>query len=257
MDIKPRIGVCLNHKDPDQSASLKLLAETLRLECFSGDPTAFDFILGITGDRLELTDVGETESKSLFVDFLAGPSYYRFVKDRRINQPLARAAGVKPGYRPRILDATAGFGEDGFVLASLGCNVTLIERAPVIWALLNDGLRRAKKSEALGRLAEKNMLLIRTDSIDYIKCTRPPFETIFLDPIFPPRTGSALNKKKMRVLKKLVGNDPDASELLDAALAHTGKRVCVKRPTRADPLGSREPSFSITARSSRYDVYLA
>ena len=256
MDIKPRIGFCLDHGDPAQSAYLKLLAELLELEDVTGKPASYSFTLGYRNDRLELTQVDETELTSLFVDFLSGPSYYRFKNDRRISQPLAKAVGIKAGYRPDILDCTAGFGEDGFVLAALGCKVTLIERAPVVWALLDDGIRRAAKSNALGQIAKEYMLLVRADSLDYIKRTGQTFDTIYLDPIFPPRSGSALNKKKMRLLKALVGTDPDASQLLDTALAHAGKRVSVKRPIKADPLGGREPSFSVSAKSSRYDVYL-
>ena len=42
-----------------------------------------------------------------------------------------------------MLDATAGLGRDAFVLASLGCQVTLIERVPAVAALLENGIERA------------------------------------------------------------------------------------------------------------------
>jgi hypothetical protein len=43
---------------------------------------------------------------------------------------------------PTVLDATAGFGRDAAVLASFGCRVTMVEKNPVVWALLKDGLER-------------------------------------------------------------------------------------------------------------------
>lgn len=256
MDIKPRIGVCLDHADSVQSPFLRKLADTLALECFTGTPAEYCFSLNFVEDRLGLFNVRDPESKPLFVDFLSGPCYYRFVNDRRINQPLAKAVGIKAGYRPRVLDATAGFGEDAFVLASLGCSVTMIERSPVVWALLDDGLRRAARNKTVGRVIKNKLELIRGDSLEYIKRVGPVFETMYLDPIFPSRSGSALNKKRMRLLKELVGNDPDAAQLLNEALVHAGKRVSVKRPLKAEPLAGLDPAFSISAKSSRYDVYL-
>lgn len=55
---------------------------------------------------------------------------------------IAKAVGIQQGVRPRVLDATAGLGKDAFVLASLGCEMSLIERQPLIGALLEDGLAR-------------------------------------------------------------------------------------------------------------------
>jgi 16S rRNA (guanine1516-N2)-methyltransferase len=60
----------------------------------------------------------------------------------------------------------------------------------------------------------------------------------------------------MRILRDVVGDDPDSSELLTAALKRANKRVAVKRPARAGSLDDREPSFVIKAKSSRYDIYL-
>lgn len=256
MDIKPRIGVCLDHADPVQSACLDQLAKTAKLERFIGAPKDLTFSLGFSGDRLELKHLCEAESSPLFVDFLSGPAHYRFIHDRRINQPLAKAAGLKAGYRPRVLDATAGFGEDGFVLASLGCKVTMVERSPIVWALLDDGIRRAAKDEALGPIIHRNLALRRGNSLEYLENQTADFDTVYLDPMYPARSGTALNKKKMRVLKELVGDDPDAAQMLKTALKHAVKRVSVKRPKKAAPLGSLKPSFSISAKSSRYDIYL-
>ncbi len=58
--------------------------------------------------------------KVLFVDFVNGKNGYRLAHNCTIRQPLARAVGIKPGIRPTVIDATAGLGGDGFVLASLG-----------------------------------------------------------------------------------------------------------------------------------------
>ena len=41
---------------------------------------------------------------------------------------IARAIGLNSPTAPHVLDATAGLGGDAFVLASLGCPVTMVER---------------------------------------------------------------------------------------------------------------------------------
>ena len=43
---------------------------------------------------------------------------------------LGRAVGLKADRKPLIWDATGGLGRDAFVLADLGCEVTLCERMP-------------------------------------------------------------------------------------------------------------------------------
>jgi 16S rRNA (guanine1516-N2)-methyltransferase len=63
------------------------------------------------------------------------------------------------------LDATGGLGRDGFVLAWHGCRVTLVERHPVIAALLADGLRRASQDEKIGPLIRERIRLVIGDSL--------------------------------------------------------------------------------------------
>ena len=67
--------------------------------------------------------------------------------------------GIQPGIRPRVLDATAGLGRDAFVLATLGCEVSLIERQPLIAALLDDGLSRAAADADVAAIAARMRLL--------------------------------------------------------------------------------------------------
>ena len=62
-------------------------------------------------------------------------------------QMIAKAVGIKGGIKPQILDATAGLGKDAFVLATLGCEMTLLERSPIIHQLLQDGIERASESD--------------------------------------------------------------------------------------------------------------
>ena len=80
-----------------------------------------------------------------------------------------------------------------------------------------------------------------------------PPDVVYLDPMFP--TGrKAAERKPLRVLRRLVGDDADAGELLAAALRVAKRRVVVKRPLRADPLGAK-PTATHRGKAARYDVY--
>lgn len=172
---------------------------------------------------------------------------------RSLRQPLARAVGITKGdpYRPNIIDATGGYGEDAWLLASLGCAVTAIERHPVVVALLADGLARAAETEP--DIASRVKLV--TGDARELMATLEPADVVYLDPMFPPRRGSALEAKRMRLLRRLVGDDADASELFGVACHCAGRRVVVKRPLHADALVDVPCATSHRGRGVRYDVY--
>ncbi|MDS7595062.1 class I SAM-dependent methyltransferase [Agrobacterium tumefaciens] len=189
------------------------------------------------------------------VDFVGGAVGHRFRSGEGRGQALAKAAGFTKGRTPKIVDATAGLGRDAFLLASLGAEVTLIERSPGMHAHLADGIRRAL--EAGGAYAETaaRMTLLQGDSKELLKELSP--EVVIVDPMHPPRHNSALVKKEMRVLRELVGADPDQVQLMEAALASAQKRVVLKWPLRADPMpGIRKPSHQILGKNTRYDVFM-
>lgn len=255
MDIKPQIAVLNDSEAAETTLELIDLARRLNLPLIDAPDPNFSHVLAFRESRLELHSLHAKRSP-LSVDFLSGPPHYRFYHDRRISQPLAKAVGIKRGYRPTVLDATAGFGEDGFALASLGCSVTMIERSPVIWALLADAVARTKANPAIGAVFNRYVTLKLADAIDYISSCTDIYDTVFLDPMYPSTPKSSLNKQRMRTLRELVGDDCDGPNLLTAALQGARKRVAVKRPARAGTLDDRKPSFTITGKSSRYDIYL-
>ncbi len=172
---------------------------------------------------------------------------------RRKNQPLARALGRREGSSPlRVLDATAGLGQDSFLIAALGHEVFAVERSPVVAALLREGLAQAAATspEIVARIS-----LLETDARELTqKSVTPLWDVVYLDPMFPPRGKSAREKKAMRILRRIVGEDLDAAELFAMACTMATKRVVVKRPTHAPPLAPH-PVTAHAAKGIRYDVY--
>lgn len=216
---------------------------------------AAEFALQLGAAGLQLQELGADAAGPVRVDFLDGAVAHRRLHGGGSGQMIAKAVGIQPGIRPTILDATAGLGRDAFLLAQLGCPVTLIERHPLIVALLVDGMARARPDPEVGPIIER-MQLLSGDAIELIRAwAKEPPQVIYLDPMFPHREKSSLVKKEMRVFRPLVGSDDDAAQLLQAALALASHRVVVKRPRKAPSVEGQAPGYALEGKSSRYDIY--
>lgn len=214
-----------------------------------------EFALQLGDEGLQLVDLGPGAPGPVRVDFVEGAAAHRRQFGGGSGQMIAKAVGVQPGVRPRLLDATAGLGRDAFVLASLGCEVALIERQPLVAALLEDGLERAARDPEVAPIVAQ-MRLLTGNAVELMGAwqNEPP-QVIYLDPMFPHRDKSALVKKEMRLFRPLVGDDLDAPALLEAALALASHRVVVKRPRKAPCIDGPKPSYQLEGKSSRYDIY--
>lgn len=240
----------------DRAASL---AKKLALPLVQYESEAYGCLLVCTAEDLRLCFTGKGHPGPLMVNFSSPAMQYRLKQGGGRRQALARAVGLKKGWQPTVIDATAGLGKDALILASLGCYVHMLEKAPVLAALLEDALQRAARSAAMAEIILQRLRLTRADSLDFLRNlgeeTYP--DVIFLDPMFPERTKSSLVKKEMRALRSLTGADENGPELLAISLRRARNRVVVKRPRLALPLLKRpEPSHRITGKSSRFDVYL-
>ncbi|MCG2579336.1 MAG: class I SAM-dependent methyltransferase [Marinobacter sp.] len=192
-------------------------------------------------------------------EFVSGKAGYRREHGGGTGQLVAKAIGLQKTRVPlHVVDATAGLGQDAFVLAGLGCRVTLFERNPVIHALLADGLARAALNTDCAPIVAR-MTLKAGSSRVWLESRgdneEDAVDIVYLDPMFPHRDKSALVKKEMQVFRTVVGDDDDAGELLAAALRVATYRVVVKRPRKAPPIDGHEPATRIEGKSSRYDIY--
>lgn len=270
---RARVAICPDpHADPVSMKSAVRLAGDLNLPLLEKPKDdEVDILLVVTPYRLELRVVGNTELRGgraiavdlTRLDIASGPG-------RSLKQPLFKAVGIgrRRGPPPTIMDATAGFGEDAWLLASMGCQVLAVERHCVIAAMLHDTVRRAgvAQPETMARLHllhNNSLLLLKSTSSHNVtadghlpaECAGflPP-EVIYLDPMFPPGR-KRVERKPLRVLRWLVGQDEDASQLLKLALNVARRRVVVKRPIKAMPLGCWKPTAIHKGKALRYDVY--
>lgn len=194
-------------------------------------------------------------SGKLICDFTGGAAGHRFRFGGGRGQSLPKAVGMKVGHTLTIVDATAGLGGDAFLLASLGAEVTLIERSVEMHKISQEGMKRAQ--DAGGDVAEVigRMTLLLGDAKDLLPSLCP--DVVLVDPMHPPRKKSALVKIEMRLIRKIVGEDPDVIDLMKVALQMAQKRVVLKWPRRADAMDGIPPcSHQIIGKTTRYDVFM-
>lgn len=200
-------------------------------------------------DAIELEVAGF--GRPLRVDFTSPRLAYRLRSGGR--EQLLHACGVPRIAGVSLVDGTGGFGIDAFVLAHAGARVTVLERHPLVFALLRDAHLRATREPKLAEAAAR-MQLVHADAVEWLAVEQRA-DVVYLDPMFPPRRKSALVKRPMQMLEAMV-DDETAERLLSAAIGSAGRRVVLKRPLRGAvvPL-ARDASFSLQGRSVRFDVY--
>ncbi|MBA2709276.1 MAG: class I SAM-dependent methyltransferase [Tatlockia sp.] len=199
----------------------------------------------VTTDKLLLK---MAHFSALYSDF--DSKTWQVRRDAGKKQGLVRAC--KPAKGLRIIDATAGWGRDAAVLASFGAEVLMLERQPILAALLNDGLMRQNEQ------SKKNLKLTlkQVDSKDYLQSLTPNDfpDVIYIDPMHPTRQKAALVKKDMQALQQLFGTDEDAHLLIELARKRALKRIVVKWPQHLSPI--LKPDLSIEGKVIRFDIWL-
>lgn len=219
--------------------------------------------LQFVDSRLQLFPVDGQQSGPIAVDFVAGATAHRL---RGAGELIVKAVKGRSKGLLRVLDATAGLGRDSAVLAGFGFSVTLLEREPIVAALLADGLARAAQSDdARLNAIVSAMQLHCVDASTYLNALAAADcpDVIYLDPMFPPSDKSALVKKEMRLFQQLFHGAEANSVMEDyTALLHSARtcaklRVVVKRPRKAEVLAGQSPDYSLEGKAVRFDIYIS
>jgi 16S rRNA (guanine1516-N2)-methyltransferase len=188
--------------------------------------------------------------QELRVDFVSGAVAHRLRFGGGRGQALAKAMGLRAGKTP-----TAGLGRDSFLLASLGAQVTMIERSDQMHALLVKGMDEAVQAGGDFANIIGRMTLVKGDAKDVLPTLLA--DAILIDPMHPPRKNSALVKRELRQVREIVGTDEDAADLVRVALQTARNRVVLKWPAKADAIeGIQACSHQILGKSTRYDVFM-
>lgn len=153
------------------------------------------------------------------------------------------------------IDATAGLGQDSFLLAAAGFSVHMYEQDPIIAALLRDALQQANHNPNLFPITQRMHLYEKNSILALQTITETP-DVIYLDPMFPARTKSAAVKKKFQLLHELEQPCENEEVLLQAAEALHPRKIVVKRMLKGPYLAQKKPSYSLKGKSIRYDCYV-
>ena len=221
---------------------IESVAEKYRFQIFSDTcPVQCRFTLEFDEDILKLNEPGKIRYRSLYV---RSNNIRRTSRRTLLGQAIGRKA-------KSVVDATAGLGGDSVLLARMGYTVFAVERNPVVSALLEDGISRIS--------VISDWMSIRHgygDARSILADMNEMPDVIYLDPMYPDgRKQSVKVARPLRILRELVGNDADADELLTVCLDSALKRVVVKRPHFAEPLGREGLTGSVSGKLVRYDIY--
>ncbi|WP_130832496.1 16S rRNA (guanine(1516)-N(2))-methyltransferase RsmJ [[Erwinia] mediterraneensis] len=245
------MNICLLDESGAGNGALSLLADRWQLQHDENATMA----LVMTPDHLELRKRDEPKLGGIYVDFVSGAMAHRRRFGGGRGEAVAKAVGIKGDYLPDVVDATAGLGRDAFVLAAIGCRVRMLERHPVVAALLEDGLQRGYQDAEIGGWLRERLTLLHVSSLTALSEITPRPDVVYLDPMYPHRQKSAMVKKEMRVFQSLVGADEDADALLEPARRLAKKRIVVKRPDYAPPLAAVATQSAVVTKNHRFDIY--
>lgn len=178
------------------------------------------------------------------IDFASADYQQNFAQRTRFNDPLARAIGLHKKADLRVLDMTAGLGKDALWLSRCGARVMMMERHPVLAFLLQQAI------DAI----HANMQVITMDAAEYLSSLQPDqFDVAYYDPMFAPRTKTALVKKDMQILHALHGDEEPQPTLIPLAKSVIPK-VVVKRG-KNDPILCEGVHHQLVTKVTRFDIY--
>lgn len=172
--------------------------------------------------------------------------------------PFIRSIAVAdlPSAETHVVDATGGLGVDGFMIASAGFKVTILEKNPLVYTLLADAYQRASQVPHLKETMSR-ITLEHTDAFDWFAAhatseTSP--DVVYLDPMYPIESKmKALPKKGMALARALVGKLDRADDLVRQALTCAKKKVILKRPYYSDE--STGTACVFRSRSLRFEQF--
>ena len=210
-----------------------------------------EFRLVEIAGRLALQALHRPNLNSLFIDLDSEEKKYRLKTSSR-SDPLIKALG-KSG--KNVFDATFGLGNDALTMLRHGYAVEASERSPMLVALWEDAIKHLSVNAKLRKIILENLKLFQQDAKTYLKNIKSIPDIIYLDPMYPKKKKSSLQRKEMLLLRELVGEDKDSHELFQLAKTRAKDRVVVKRPLPA-PAVAEDVSYTVKANTVRFDVYL-
>lgn len=168
----------------------------------------------------------------------------RIIKAGKNSELLLKAAKLNHGMQ--VIDATAGFGHDGLLLASTGASVILLEKNPLLFLILALEKQKMQKNKNWQKLMSR-IQLNYGDSINLL-ANKNTVDLIYLDPMFPKDSYKSAVNKNMQFLHHLIAppNNDDEVNLFDLAIKKCN-RLIIKTPHFC-PLFGEQSANTIMAK---------
>ena len=199
--------------------------------------------INLNKESIELINANYKTAVSISVDFL----------NEAINNKIKlRLSGKKdifsklfPIKNSTLLDCTAGYGRDSYILRSMGFNVTMIENSPIISLLLNDALKKLKLSD---------FIMYHGNSYDYLSHSEKYYDYIYIDFMFDKLKKNSLSSKNDETLKLVSFRENNKNELIKLAIKKSNIRVVVKEPKHSLS-NILKPEYTIKTKLLKFNIY--
>ncbi len=200
------------------------------------------YCLTLQQDKLSIFH--KTDKHYINVDFASKHLSYRSQAHLQA-ELIVKAVLGKKKQALKILDCTAGFGKDAYILSLTGSSIIAFESHALMFLLLKDGLQRAKIDTI--NLQNKNALKAIKNTV----C-----DVVYIDPMYPASKKTAKNNKFMTFLQAFIGHqDTMALKLFEQARLSAAKKIVIKRPIKANFVNDSKPSSQIIGKAVRFDIY--
>ena len=202
------------------------------------------YLMEILGETMSLQNLGSNSSRPFKVSF-----------DRRNpargQDPLRKALGKKIEV---VFDLTAGWCTDAAAMVGMGARVTAFEVNPLAFHMTKFALKHCQDPEL-----QQNLDLINANGSNCVELASVP-DVVYLDPMYPPRSGSAASPRAITLLREIVNETANRSassetSLLRIARDVAGHRVVAKRPHHAPPIEESGKVGEIRSKQLRFDIY--
>ena len=195
--------------------------------------------LNIVNNKIELINYNYKKKVKISVDFIN--------KENEDFKKIFKKKGTK------ILDCTAGFGRDGFILARYGFSVTMIEKNPITILLLRNGIRKLTQKFKIN----ERLKLLYGDSYEYLRLSNELYDYIYIDFMFNKFKNSSLSSKNDEALKLITNDRENRVRLLDIAKNKCKYRVVEKNHKHLPSIDNINPDYQVKTKLLRYDIFLA
>ncbi len=200
------------------------------------------------------------------VDFSTNSFLYRCNKITQKTEKLLQAFKIPPSNNHySILDITAGFATDGFLLACQGAEVTLLENNLIVYQAVNDAIQRLQTTQNLQTIINR-LKIIYIDSRDFLeKCiaNKRQYNAIYIDPMFPVKGKTSKAKKELQLLQKLITNNTlsydnisQINDIIKLAKQVVMEKIVIKAPKQLNKISDFQENYCIYGKTCCFYVYL-